>query len=195
MHDAVCIEEGDVVVDIGAFIGEASISVADEASTIYAIEPSPSSYQCLEKNANQFDCITTANYAVWNEREDIEFNLSSDPTEDSIMEPDDARKKGSVIVSAYTIEQIYDKLGIETIDFLKIESEGVEPEILDLMGESNPTKISVNCDMERDGESPKQTVVEKLSDNGYDVFEGGSPSYSIVYAKRGEISTKFQEAG
>jgi FkbM family methyltransferase len=168
-------------VDVGAFIGEASIAVADEASSIYAIEPSPRSYPCLEANAAQFDHITTANYAVWDKRDEIEFNLGSDPTEDSILDPDDTDETNSITVPADTIEQICNDLNVDTVDFLKIEAEGVEPEILDGIGQLQPTKIAVNCDPERDGQSPKLSVIEKLSNKGYSVFEGGGPSYTVVY--------------
>ncbi len=44
----VVVEEGDSVVDIGAFIGEFSLSVASDASDVLAIEPDPVNFRALK---------------------------------------------------------------------------------------------------------------------------------------------------
>lgn len=182
-HNKVGVEDGDTVMDIGAFIGEVSISISNRASEVYSIEASPRSYKCLEYNAENFENITPLNYAVWKESTKMEFNLGLDPTEDSILDTDDSGEERTIRVQAETIENIRSALELEKIDFLKVEAEGVEPEILEGLGSIRPKKIVVNCDAERDGESPKAEVSEMLSGKGYTVFEGDDPHYTILYAK------------
>ena len=179
----VSIEPGDRVVDIGAFIGEASISIADIASEIYPVEPSPRSYACLEKNAQNVECITPVNCGAWNESGEMDFNLGTDATDDSILEPDHGGDGSVETVSVDTIENICLDLGVASVDFMKVEAEGVEPEVLKGLGDLRPTKIAVNCDPERQGKSTEEEVTHLLSDMGYETYSGGGEYYTIVYAK------------
>lgn len=181
--EEVSIEPGDRVVDIGAFIGEASISIADIASEIYSVEPSPRSYACLKKNAQNVDCITPVNCGAWNEAGEMEFNLGVDATDDSILEPDYGGDGSVKTVSVDTIENICSGLGLRSVDFMKVEAEGAEPEALKGLGDLRPTKIAVNCDPERQGKSTEEEVAHLLSDKGYEVYSGGGEYYTIVYAK------------
>lgn len=185
-HNSVSVQKDDVVIDIGAFIGEASLSIADTASHIYAIEPSPRSYKCLENNTKDQNNITTINCAVWEESTEMEFNFADDPTDDTLFAPDTGITVDSTPVEANKLEQIISNCNIDKVDFLKIEAEGAEPEVLRGLGNVPVHKIAVNCDPERDGESTKREVKTILTKMGYSTIEGNDKYYDIVYANKSE---------
>jgi tRNA/tmRNA/rRNA uracil-C5-methylase (TrmA/RlmC/RlmD family) len=47
--DFIEVSEGDTVVDIGAFVGEFTLGVADYAGKVVSCEPSPDTVSCLKK--------------------------------------------------------------------------------------------------------------------------------------------------
>jgi hypothetical protein len=70
-------------------------------------------------------------------------------------------------VRADRIENFAEELSINKIDFLKVEAEGVEPEVLKSIGDLHVRKVVVNCSSERYGESPLCEVKNILREMGY----------------------------
>ena len=160
-------EEGDVIVDVGAYLGTFSIMYASIASKIIAVDPNASYSKCLELNTQEFSNISVESRALWNKSEKLVFNLSLTPNDNSVLSADEHSLSSSIEVDAIRIDQLASELGIEKIDFLKVEAEGVEPEILEGIGDLTVKKISVNCGPERHGESPIKEVLSILESKGY----------------------------
>ncbi len=123
---------GDVVVDIGAHIGCAAVPAAravGPAGHVYACEAIPSISMALRHTvaASGLDNITVLNYG-----------LGSAPGEATFL----ARGAGSghsdlggsvgepVTVPMTTLDALVAEVGLQRLDFLKVDVEGWEPEVL-----------------------------------------------------------------
>lgn len=161
------IEPGDVVVDVGAYLGQFSLYAAETASKVIAIDPYASVNDCLQRNVANEAPITVYPVAAWNRDETLSIQLSHYPSDTSLLEPDILPTGKKVDVPGRTISSICAEAGVDSIDVLKIEAEGVEPEVLE--GGPECEKIIINCGPERRGEKPTEMVVEMLEQRGYDV--------------------------
>ena len=178
------LEKGDIVFDVGAYIGMTSIVAAERAKMVYAIEPSPRARKCLEYNTENYDNIEVLPFAVWNKSEEIELEYGLTSSEDGLITPDDGGDGQSVAVQAHSIATIADIVNVDQIDFVKIEAEGVEPEIVDGMANANVKKVSSTGNAERYGETTYQEVSDKLTSQGYSVLINPNHNYKMVYGKK-----------
>jgi len=121
--------EGDVVVDVGANIGELTLLCADAGAHVVAIEPDPRAYACLAQNVAGLDHIRLLPCAVWKGREALKLYLASDAAGSSLIRRTD-RVRESVSVEAWPLDALPQIVALPAIDLLKIDGEGVEPEIL-----------------------------------------------------------------
>lgn len=190
------IEPGDVVVDVGAYVGQFSLHAAETASKVVAIDPFAAVDECLRRNVGGSATISVHPVAAWNREETLSVQLSHYPSDTSILQPDLLPTGTEVRVPGRPVESIREEAGIDSVDVLKIEAEGVEPEVLE--GAPDADRIVVNCGPERRGESPTETVTQILRNRGYDVQTvltdeslgpkyGESPGLSdieMVYAER-----------
>ena len=64
-------------------------------------------------------------------------------------------------------------------DFAKIEAEGAEPEVLEGLASTSIPKLAVNCDPERDGESPREAVIARLEAIGYETVVVGDAGRTV----------------
>jgi FkbM family methyltransferase len=121
--------EGDVIVDIGAGIGEFTLWCADAGARVVAFEPDPLAYACLERNVASAHTVTTFPYALWKERARLRLHGSLDTRESTLIEDGKADARNAD-VEAWPLDQIQPIVRLPVIDFMKIDGEGVEPEIL-----------------------------------------------------------------
>ena len=61
--------EGDVVIDVGAGIGEFTLWCAAAGARVVAFEPDPLAFACLEKNTAALGTVQIYPYALWKERD------------------------------------------------------------------------------------------------------------------------------
>lgn len=167
--DHVAVEEGDTVVDVGAYVGGFSVFAANKANEVIAIEPYAKINRSLWINAAKNDDITIVPKAAWHSSGTLELNKSEYPNENSILSPDKLSTQTSFNVDADTVPNILRNLGYDTIDYLKIEAEGAEPEILRgaLNDEMYIRKIAVDTSPERADSSTYDEVTTILENNGY----------------------------
>jgi FkbM family methyltransferase len=178
------LEKGDIVFDVGAYIGITSIVAAERAKMVYAIEPSPRARQCLEYNTRHYDNIEVLPFAAWNKSEKIELEYGLKSSEDSVITPDDGGNNQSVTVQAHSIATIAETVNVDQIDFVKIEAEGVEPEIVDGMKNIDIKKVSSTGNAERYEDTTYQEVSNKLTSQGYTVRTNPNHPYKMVYGKK-----------
>lgn len=186
MKGFVELDENDTVFDVGAYIGTFSILAAEKADTVISIDPYASVNSCLSENTAEYRNIELLPIACWNTTTTLELNLSKTPNENSILDTDNFDLGKKAKVNADTISNIAKKRGIEKIDFMKLEGEGVEPEILEgALGEDIVIeKISIDCSAERNGHAPTDEIVEILEKEGYEYKIETTPVWNvdIVYA-------------
>ncbi len=121
--------EGDVVIDIGAGIGEFALWCADAGARIVAFEPDPLAFDCLEKNTAGLNTVQRYPYALWKERANLRLHGSPDTSESSLIEDGRPNVRNSD-VEAWPLDGLRFMTQLAVIDFMKIDGEGVEPEIL-----------------------------------------------------------------
>lgn len=131
--DNFAINPDDIVVDIGAHIGAFSVYAARKATKgkIYSYEPHKTNYEQLLKNKSLNNCenIYTYNFAVSGKKGFCTLFISKTNTGgNSIYKLVDANAE--LKVPAVTIADIFNDNKLKRIDFLKIDVEGAEYDIV-----------------------------------------------------------------
>jgi FkbM family methyltransferase len=172
-------ESDDTVVDVGSFVGGYTLAVANSASKVIAVEPSSINSHCIRRNASDFDNITVIECIAWKKNKILELNLSPDPTDNSVFTPDNGKllKKDKKI--ALQLDTICSIADLDTVDFLKIDAEGAEPEVLEGINSVEINKLAIACGPERDGEPTVTDTVDILKKEGYETKTQGN----VVFGK------------
>jgi len=121
--------EGDTVVDVGAGIGEFTLWCAAAGARVVAFEPDPLAFICLERNTSPLGTVQLYPYALWKERTNLRLHGSLDTSESSLVE-DGRPHPRYADVEAWPLDRLQFMSRLAVIDFMKIDGEGVEPEIL-----------------------------------------------------------------
>lgn len=124
------IDKKDIVVDIGAYIGDFSIYAATKAiqGKVYAYEPVPANFRLLKHNMklNNLDNLVPFNLGVFDGKGRKKIYLSDSPSASSLF----GRGDSSFLVKTVGLKDVFEDNGLEKIDFLKIDCEGAEYDIL-----------------------------------------------------------------
>ena len=158
---------GDIVVEAGVYLGRDTATFSKFAKRVIAFEPSPRNYNVAKKNLRKFENIDIINKGLWNKKDVLEIKYGGGSHDDGFLKPDDDSKKRVKNIPVNTLEGYSKKLEIGHVDFVKIEAEGAEPEVIEGMGELRPRSIVVNADEERDGQATGAKVMELLQQMGY----------------------------
>jgi len=129
------VKEGDIVFDIGGNIGLFSYySICRGADKVYCFEPSSSSYSCIKENFN-FDNLYVEESAVSKTDGEISFYLNPN---NSINSSANILNDGceEVICKSVNLFTYIQNNNIKKIDYLKIDCEGSEYEIIDSIEEN-----------------------------------------------------------
>jgi len=179
---------GHVIIDVGAGVGEEALTFAStvgQDGKVICIEAHPKTHRCLKAlvQYNRLENVVTVQEAV---TEPLQLDATIDDSADYL-----SNRLGSangIPVSATTIDEIRVKLGLEKIDFLKMNIEGAER--LAIRGMTDTLKhtqaLCICCHdflADEGGDEScrtKSTVREFLQQSGLRVverLEPGSPPY------------------
>jgi hypothetical protein len=171
------VEEGDVVIDFGAFVGMFShFALTKGAKQVYAVEGEQSHYECLEANVANTNQIKP--YWGW----------VSD------------RRDDMVNPGLYNVERIMDENNLTCVDYLKMDIEGHEYTSLINMSDETMQRvrkwaIEVHLDwsddktswgktgMDFDGHKTSKLlyIMEKFTLNGFSLaYEQIHKDYNLV---------------
>jgi FkbM family methyltransferase len=173
---------GDVVVDCGANVGELNyyFRVNDMAVEYIGIEPSPLEYSCLAKNVAPSE---THNVGLWDKDGELEFYVSSQMADSSLIEPPSFDE----IIRVPT-RRLDGLLPGRVIKLLKLEAEGAEPEamagcegLLDSI-----EYISADLGFERgvDQTSTLGAVTNFLLARGFEIVANGRKRLTVLYRNK-----------
>ncbi len=128
------LQEGDVIIEVGAATGEYTIPAAQkigENGQIYAFEVEPASYLCLEKNLAYYNIVNVkpvkkaisdeSNKSLW-----LSFDkgsLSGGTFHDELPE--------KIHVKTISCDDYATSIGLEKVDVLKATVNGHEPEVME----------------------------------------------------------------
>ncbi|MFH0864064.1 MAG: FkbM family methyltransferase [Candidatus Gottesmanbacteria bacterium] len=125
------IKPADIVVDLGAHIGAFTIYAASLAykGEVYAYEPNPSNFAYLKENIrlNKSRNISIFNSAVSSSTQPIRLYISSSESEHNLYQSETSKY---LLVSSLTLNDIFTKNGLSRINYLKLDVEGAEYDIL-----------------------------------------------------------------
>ncbi len=177
------LEEGDVVIDCGANIGEFSIICANAGATVFAFEPDRVEFEALKRNADG-KSVEPFQIALWNENGTTDFFDNNDSGDSSVFNT--GQSSGSYVVETQRLDD-FEKLPKGAIKIIKLEAEGAEPEILEGMRETlNRTRfVTVDMGPER-GLAQDNTVVECvtfLSEAGFHIRSFYHERYTALFEK------------
>jgi FkbM family methyltransferase len=186
------IKEEDTVLDIGAHVGYFTIYASKKANKgkVFAFEPSKESYKILEENIklNKLKNVQTENYGVLNKSGISVLYVDKENQIGNTMFED---KKGSIKenVNVISIRDIIEKKNIEKIDFLKLDCEGAEYEIILNLPKEILNKIKIISMEVHKIEKLDITDIEKfLNKNNFQVkrkflLSESSANWPMLYAK------------
>ncbi len=120
--------EPKTIIDAGANIGLTSVYFANRwpKARIIAIEPEPSNYALLLKNAQPYPQITPVLAALWNES--IMLNLFNPGKGEWAFQTEvsaDGKTRGM------TLDEVMQTYQLDSVDLLKIDIEGAEKEVFE----------------------------------------------------------------
>jgi FkbM family methyltransferase len=130
----IAVRPGDVVLDCGANVGVyARHALEAGARLVVAIEPAPATLECLRRNlASEIASGRVVVYpkGVWDK--DDQLTLYVDPANTAAASFLHADPKFQQVqqVPLTTIDKLVGELGLERVDFIKMDIEGAEPNAL-----------------------------------------------------------------
>jgi len=135
IYQLINLNRNSIVIDIGAHIGTYSIRFCKIAHKVIAIEPLYDNYLILIYNAKLNNCknLYPINMGIWSEEGTKSIFYKPERTDlatliDNLIDNQSNYYKHMVKVT--TLDKLVNSLGLTKIDFLKIDAEGSEYEIL-----------------------------------------------------------------
>ena len=129
-------KEGDIVIDIGAHIGLYTITSSKQVGNtgkVVAIEADPDNFELLKRNIalNNLTNVLPLNYAVFSTKTRIKlYEQSASAKYNSVILARAAKTENYVEVNADTLDSILEQNGINQVNWIKIDVEGAEFEVL-----------------------------------------------------------------
>jgi FkbM family methyltransferase len=124
----VAVQAGDVVLDGGAHIGTFSkFALAHGARKVIAFEPDPANADCFQRNFEselRSGAVVVVRKALWNHSATLA--LSHGITSAGSRASDSVEAPTGDAIPATTIDETVRVLGLDRVDFIKLDVEGAE---------------------------------------------------------------------
>ena len=148
-------KENDIVVDVGSNIGTYTIKAASLVSKnghVFAIEADPVTFERLIKNLvlNNISNVTAINLAAFDKKKTLKLYRSNVSSTNSVIFKKDS---DFIKVQASTLDEMKDSFDIPFINWIKIDVEGAEIEVLNgakkILSENDNLKILLEVHSEK----------------------------------------------
>lgn len=126
------ISEASIVLDVGANIGLHSIYFSDLAKrgSVLAFEPSLATFALLLDNVANIPNIVPINMAVSDTGQIADFHHMSDNAYSGLVDTKRKEVISIIKVPCMKVDDVVSGLGLDRVDFVKIDVEGLEFEVL-----------------------------------------------------------------
>jgi FkbM family methyltransferase len=177
-------QDNDTFLDCGANVGDLKIwfELHSKKINYVGFEPSPTEFRCLQDNVNPSQVY---NVGLWNKEGELEFYISSQGGDSSLIEP---KKFDEKIISRVTRLEEY---VTSPIKCLKLEAEGAEPEILEGLGDKLNLIEFISADLgyERGiaSESTLVPVTNFLLAKGFELIEVTQGRICALYRNKSKL--------
>jgi FkbM family methyltransferase len=174
---------GDVVVDCGANVGELRYCFLDGRQDVeyIGIEPSPLEYRCLEENVAP---AATFNLGLWDSDGELDFYLSSQMADSSLIEPPEYDER--VRVPTKRLDSL---LAGRKIRLLKLEAVGAEPEAIAgcdaLLGSIDYIAADLGFERGVGQTSTLSEVTNYLLSRNFELIANGRKRLTVLYRRKG----------
>ena len=187
------VSSGMTVFDVGAHIGSYSILLSNLVGNIgkvYSFEPTPSTFKKLKHNLDAYNCrnVYAFQKVVFSENKPMEINMFPDEYSswNSLGKPQmvDPKTLTNYVplvtlatVEAVTLDLFCQKNNIKNIDFLKVDVEGAESDVLkgaiQLLGQKSIRFVQFEISQKMlEGMSHKaKDTFDILIENGYECHQ------------------------
>ncbi|WP_322813955.1 FkbM family methyltransferase [Chloroflexus sp.] len=185
------IQDGWTVVDIGAGLGDFAVSVAYDHPTyrVFAYEPFPDSFRLLKENLalNAIQNVQVFPFAVGASSEEMVLFATGAAVQYSTTSATQA--VDSIVVPGRSLDDILNEHPIGVCDFLKIDCEGAEFDILFNASAQALQRIKRICLEYHDGvtQFSHEHLVEYLQQRGFHVQTARNPVHAhlgFLYASQ-----------
>jgi len=198
------IKNGDIVIDIGAFIGDFSIKSANVGKKVkvYAYEPCSATFKTLKQNIkiNKFEKqIKAIKLGVYKKKGKRKLNIHKLEVINSMCEAkwleNHSKTIGSEMIQLIIPKQIFESNKINYCDFLKIDCEGVEYDIVMAIPKKYLEKIKYiameSTDYENTGKK-NYKLVKHLEKNSFLVqhIDKKNGNIMMIYAENKNFNKK-----
>ena len=167
-------EDGEIVLDVGANIGlytvRASRLVGSQGKVI-AIEAEPANFDALLFNLklNQANNVIPLNLAAWNQEAMLDLHLFDCTQSHSLVSVPEKAHLSSVKVKARTLDKVLAELGIESVDWIKIDVEGAEVEVLQGLEKTMSRSPNLKLLLEVHTNETAEKCLSLLKKRGYEI--------------------------
>jgi FkbM family methyltransferase len=164
------------ILDIGAHQGQttAAFLASFPEARIHAFEPFPESYAVLDQTFEHDDRVTCHQIAISDRRGTTVLHLGKTSQEHSLRPLNAPRSADATVeVSTIPLDDFLEDRGIDRIDILKSDTEGMELEVLKgatrLLGSDRLRSILIEVGFSEDDPQhvPLHTVTERLAGFGF----------------------------
>ncbi len=157
------VEIDDIVIDCGSFVGGFTMGASQMSQIVHSFEPEPKNFTCLSLNTRDRKNCVVHSQGLADKSETRKLNLSANAVEHSYLQPDADSLDQSIDTLVTRLDDFCEEQSLPRIDFLKLEAEGFEVEVLAGLGSIKPRKIAIDVSPERNGESPAPQIISLLS--------------------------------
>ena len=183
-NEFISVAPGSVVVDVGANIGAFTVLAARRAKKVIAYEPEPENFEllCINIELNNLGNVVPLRKAIAREKGARPFHTAEG--KDSSSHSFYLQQSGNTfVVETLSVADVIEQESLTKVDFLKLDCEGAEFEILDNLSPDTAQKIEqIALEVHQKDGLSADDLSKRLSTLGFDVRMGKAPGY--IYARR-----------
>lgn len=182
----VTLKPGDMVIDIGANVGEFAMACAAHGASVRSIEGDPAVFACLRQNTAHLPDVKAYHQVLWSHAEELTFFTAPARADSSVIADPTDPAYVPIKVQARPLDAMAADEGWGDIALFKCDVEGAEPEVLSGATEvlRRTRVVAVDTGPERLGQETHDAVAKILTDLGFAVTRDTSQKRKITFGIR-----------